>query len=47
MTNKEATNIIIKLRELGLTDDQITDFIVFIETNTPTAEQAEKAKQKK
>lgn len=46
MTAKEVTNIIIGLRNKGWTSDEIDDFFVFIETNTPTADEAEKAKEK-
>ena len=44
-SQNENTNIIIALRRKGWTDAEINDFIVFIETNKPTAEQAEDAKK--
>ena len=44
-TITETTNIIIALRRKGWTEEEINDFMVFIETNRPTAEQAEEAKQ--
>lgn len=45
MTAKEVANIIIKLRQKGWSEEEINDFIVFIETHTPTAEEAEAAKR--
>ena len=42
---RETTNIIIALRRKGWTDTEIDDFMVFIETNLPTPEQAEQAKE--
>ena len=42
---KETTNIIIGLRRKGWSDVEINDFMVFIETNNPTQEQAEEAKK--
>lgn len=45
MTEREVANIIIALRNKGWTSDEIDDFFVFIGTNTPTAEEAEKAKE--
>lgn len=44
MNTAETANIIIYLRRNGWTEEAINDFIIFIETNKPTAEQAEKAK---
>lgn len=44
-TMTETTNIIIALRLKGWTEEEINDFMVFIETNKPTAEQAEEAKK--
>ena len=41
----ETTNIIIGLRRKGWSDIEINDFMVFIETNRPTQEQAEEAKK--
>ena len=40
MTQKEATNIIIRLRKEGWDDTKINNFIGFIETHTPTEEEA-------
>ena len=45
MNTKEVTNIIIKLRQKGWTEEEINDFMVFVETNTPSAAQAEEAKK--
>ena len=45
MTAKEVTNIIIKLRQSGWSEEKINDFFVFIGTHNPTAEEAENAKQ--
>lgn len=41
---RETSNIIIALRLKGWTEEEINDFMIFIETNNPTAEQAEEAK---
>lgn len=41
MPQREVTNIIIKLREMGYSAEQINAFIVFIETHTPTEEEAQ------
>ena len=46
MNTKEVANIIIKLRQEGWTEEKINDFMVFVETHTPTADEAEKAKKK-
>ncbi|MDO4621946.1 MAG: hypothetical protein Q4B22_03250 [Eubacteriales bacterium] len=35
MTGKEVVNLIEKLREKGLTDSEIVDIIIYIETHTP------------
>ena len=43
----ETTNIIIGLRMKGWTDEEINDFIVFIETNRPTQKQIEQSKKKR
>ena len=43
---RETTNIIIALRRKGWSELEINDFMVFIETNVPTAQQAEEAKKK-
>lgn len=40
MTAKEATNIIIKLTEEGWDAKKINEFIVFIETHSPSEEEA-------
>ena len=45
MTQKEATNIIIKLREKGWDGEEITDFIGFIETHNPTEEELKQSKK--
>ena len=45
MTNKEATNIIFRLQMEGWSSDKIVEFIGFIETHNPTAEELEKSKQ--
>ena len=42
---RETTNIIIALRREGWKEEKINDFMVFIETNAPTAEQAQEAKE--
>ena len=47
MTNKEAANIIIKLREEGWDGDKINAFILFIETHSPTEEEAKNALEHK
>lgn len=39
MTQKESTNIIIKLKKKGWTGDEITEFIAFIETHNPTEQE--------
>ena len=41
----ETSNIIIALRRKGWSEMEINDFMIFIETNKPTAEQAEEAKK--
>ncbi|MBR6222651.1 MAG: hypothetical protein IKQ71_04375 [Lachnospiraceae bacterium] len=45
MTAKEVANIYIMLRRKGWNDTEIGDFIVFLETHNPTAEEAEEAKK--
>ena len=45
MTNKETTNIIIMLRRMGLSGDEIVDFLGFIETHNPTEEELEETKK--
>ncbi|MCM1091784.1 MAG: hypothetical protein NC413_13140 [Muribaculum sp.] len=40
MTAKEATNIIIKLTEEGWDANKINEFIVFIETHSPSEDEA-------
>ena len=47
MNMREHANMIIKLRDLGLTEEQINDFMIFVETNNPTPEQAEEAKNRR
>ena len=44
MTAKEVSNIIIRLRQKGWSEEEINDFFVFVETHIPTEEEAEKAK---
>lgn len=44
MSAKEVANIIIRLRMSGWSEEEINDFFVFVETHTPTADEAEKAK---
>ena len=44
MSTKEVTNIIIKLRREGWTEEKINDFFVFVETHIPTEKEAEEAK---
>ena len=39
MTQKEVTNIIIKLRKEGWSDKKISNFIGYIETHDPTDEE--------
>ena len=41
MTQKETSNIILKLREKKWSDKDITDFLLFIETHNPTEKEAE------
>ena len=45
MTAKEKSNIKIQLRRKGWSADEIKDFFVFVETNKPTAQEAEDAKK--
>ncbi len=42
MAEKEASNIIIKLKQEGWSDQKINAFILFVETHTPTEEEARK-----
>ena len=44
MTNKKASNIILRLREIGWTDTEIDDFILFIETHNPTENEVKNSK---
>ena len=44
MTNKETSNIILRLREIGWTDTEINDFILFIETHNPTESEVKNSK---
>lgn len=46
MTQKETTNIIIKLKEMGHTDKEIISFLTFIETHSPSEEEAKQAADK-
>ena len=46
MNTKVVANIIIALRQKGWSEEEINDFMVFIETHIPTADEAEKAKKK-
>ena len=43
----ETTNIIIGLRMRGWTDEEINDFMLFIETNKPTQKQIADSKKKR
>lgn len=43
MTQKETTNTIIKLKELGLSGDEIIKFLAFVETHNPSEEEAMQA----
>ena len=47
MNTKEVANIIIALRRKGWSEEEINDFMVFIETHTPTQAEAEEAKKDK
>ncbi|MBO6214398.1 MAG: hypothetical protein J6N76_02545 [Lachnospiraceae bacterium] len=44
MNIKKVANIIIRLRQEGWSEEQINDFMIFVETHVPTADEAEKAK---
>lgn len=44
MTPKVTTNIIIGLRNEGWDSDKINDFLTFIETHSPTEEEANSGK---
>ena len=44
MTNTETSNIILRLREIGWSDTDINDFILFIETHTPTENEVKNSK---
>ena len=43
MTQKETTNVIIKLIEKGWSYQEIIEFIAFISTHNPSEEEAKKA----
>lgn len=40
MTQKKTTNIIIKLKEMGVSAEEILEFLTFIETHNPSEEEA-------
>ena len=40
MTQKETTNIIIKLKAMGVPDHEILEFLTFIETHNPSEDEA-------
>ncbi len=42
----ETTNIIIKLSEMGHNNDEIVEFLGFIETHTPSEEEVKEATRK-
>ena len=41
MTQKESSNIIIKLKQEGWDDKKINAFILYIETHSPTEEETQ------
>ncbi len=43
MPQKETTNAIIKLKEMGHSDREIISFLTFIETHIPSEEEAKEA----
>ena len=43
MTQKESTNVIIKLLERGWTYKEIVEFIAFISTHNPSEDEVKKA----
>ena len=45
MSPNEITNLYINLRRKGWNDTEIGDLVIFMETHTPTAEEAEEAKE--
>ena len=45
MTTREVANIYIRLRREGWSDTQIGDFVIFLATHNPTADEAEEAKK--
>lgn len=47
MNTKEVANIIIALRKRGWSEEEINDFMVFVETNTPSAKEADEAKKER
>ena len=45
MTPREIANLYIFLRRDGWSDTKIGDLVIFLETHTPTADEAEEAKK--
>ncbi len=45
MTANEVANVFIKLRQEGWDDTKIGDFIVFLGTHSPSAQETEEAKK--
>ena len=39
MTNKESTNMIIRLTQMGHTSKEITEFIAFVSTHNPSEDE--------
>ena len=46
MTQKETSNIILKLRQKGWVDKEITDFLLYIETHNPTEKEVIESNKK-
>ena len=46
MTAKEVSNIIIRLRQKGWSEEEINDFFVYVGTHNPSEAEAEKAREK-
>lgn len=46
MTQKETTNIIIKLKEKGFSAEEILEILTFIETHSPSEDEAKEALKK-
>ena len=44
MPQKETSNVIIGLRKKGWSDTEINDFLLYVETHTPTEEEARESK---